>query len=370
MSPHERANRIIDTALAAVVGEANWQDIPDAINATAPGARTTFFVHDANHGRGNFAITSGFSSAETRSYDEYFSKINPWMPAASRRAVGAGVIADQMLPRQELIRTEFHADFLAPMGCESAAGVTIEKSNGRLSLLSILLPQADAESNLPCARVLSLIAPPLRRIMLLQKQAAFDASMMGATGDALQTMNLGTVIVGDNRSIRLATPAAHALAEEGRGFDFAPDARFRLQPGPAAEALNALLAWEPGPQRSYCDVLIQGRLATRLVMVRIASDIQTLYIQGPCVVIIIQALTHARMDFDIDLQTLFALKRIFQLTDGEAEVLRLLASGLGAAEIARVRSVSRETVKSQLASLFRKTGMRSQNELIRLVLRR
>lgn len=198
MSPDAHANRIIDTALAAVVGEADWQDIPDAISEIAPGARTTFFVHDANHGRGNFAITSGFSTAETRAYDGHFSRINPWMSAASRRAVGLGVIADQMLAREDLIRTEFHADFLRPMGCENAAGVTIEKNEGRLSLLSILLPEANPERNIPHARVLGLIAPPLRRIMLLQKQATFDASMMGATGDALQAMNLGTVIVADN----------------------------------------------------------------------------------------------------------------------------------------------------------------------------
>jgi len=370
MTPVARANRIIDTALAAIVGEAQWQDVPDAINEIAQGAKTTFFVHDANHGRGSFAITSGFSQSEIRSYDDYFSKINPWMPAASRRPVGQGVVADQMLSRRDLIRTEFHSDFLRPMGCESAAGVTIEKSNGRLSLLSVLLPRSKAEHNIPHADVLGLIARPLRRIMLLQKQSAFDMSMVGAAGNALQTMNLGTIIVGDGRGVRLATPAAHALAEEGRGFDFAIDGKLRFRSGKTIEALNTLLAWKPGPQRSYTDVLVHGQLATRLVMVRIASDIQTLYMQGPCVVIILQALTHADADRAVDLEALIALKEIFRLTDGEFEVFRLLTSGADTTEIARVRSVSRETVKSQLAALFRKTGMRNQADLTRLVPRK
>ena len=369
MSLDAKANRIIDTALAALVGEAQWQALPDSISAAVPDARTTFFLHDADHGRGNFALTSGFSVGETRVYDEVYSRVNPWMPAAARRTVGVGVVADQMLQREQLVRTPFHADFLKPMGCESAVGVTIERMQGRMSLLSLLLPDIDPDLNVPHARLLTNIAVPLRRIMHLQRQTLVEGAIMRATSSALDLSNLGTIILGEDFSVRMASTLARQLAEDGRGFEFGVDGKFRFADAVCAEALAALLHWQPGPKRSYCDVLVHGTLATRIIMVRMATDLQTLYLNGPTVVIILQALTHANNDHKADPDMLFALQRLFNLTKGETDILELLAAGAKAEEIARIRAVSRETVKAQLASLYDKTGMRRQTDLVRLLLR-
>ena len=49
-------------------------------------------------------------------------------------------------------------------------------------------------------------------------------------------------------------------------------------------------------------------------------------------------------------------------------VAELLLNGLTYAEIAGARSVSAETVRSQVGSLFAKTGAKSRGELVRRVL--
>ncbi|HDY7736509.1 TPA: helix-turn-helix transcriptional regulator [Vibrio vulnificus] len=52
------------------------------------------------------------------------------------------------------------------------------------------------------------------------------------------------------------------------------------------------------------------------------------------------------------------------LTDAELEVLSLLAQGMDGSEVARYRSVSKETVRSQIKRILHKTGCRHQNQLI------
>ena len=53
------------------------------------------------------------------------------------------------------------------------------------------------------------------------------------------------------------------------------------------------------------------------------------------------------------------------LTEAEAEVVRLLASGLAPKQIAHMRGVALSTVRSQLKRAKRKTGARTLAELAR-----
>lgn len=61
------------------------------------------------------------------------------------------------------------------------------------------------------------------------------------------------------------------------------------------------------------------------------------------------------------------LKSLFSLTNAEIEVAATLRAGFTLAEIAVVRGVSLETIRSQLKSLLQKTNTRRQSDLIRLL---
>jgi DNA-binding CsgD family transcriptional regulator/PAS domain-containing protein len=61
------------------------------------------------------------------------------------------------------------------------------------------------------------------------------------------------------------------------------------------------------------------------------------------------------------------LRQLYGLTPAETEVANGLLTGFSVEEIARVRRVSISTVRSQLSSLLSKTGVKGQNELMRLL---
>jgi DNA-binding CsgD family transcriptional regulator len=54
------------------------------------------------------------------------------------------------------------------------------------------------------------------------------------------------------------------------------------------------------------------------------------------------------------------------LTQTEETIIALLAAGLTATEIAHARGVKVSTVRAQIRSIFEKTGVRRQVDLIRL----
>lgn len=66
----------------------------------------------------------------------------------------------------------------------------------------------------------------------------------------------------------------------------------------------------------------------------------------------------------------FSVKRavhVFGFTEAEARICQLLINGKTAQSIAKSRRVSRETIKSQISSIKRKTKSKHRTDLIRLV---
>ncbi len=63
------------------------------------------------------------------------------------------------------------------------------------------------------------------------------------------------------------------------------------------------------------------------------------------------------------------LRTLFRLTPAEVKLATVLLEGKSLSEAANLNQVGRETVRSQLKSIFIKTGTRRQSELIGLLLK-
>jgi DNA-binding CsgD family transcriptional regulator len=63
------------------------------------------------------------------------------------------------------------------------------------------------------------------------------------------------------------------------------------------------------------------------------------------------------------------LQRLFGLTSAEIRVAAGIAAGMSLTDLADLQQVSRATVRTQLAAVFRKTHTRRQAELVALLAR-
>lgn len=74
------------------------------------------------------------------------------------------------------------------------------------------------------------------------------------------------------------------------------------------------------------------------------------------------------LDFSWNERLSAVISEVFALTDAETSVMQLLAEGNSPGAIAEIRGASLATVRTQIRSLYDKTGTRSQSEFLRMAL--
>lgn len=100
----------------------------------------------------------------------------------------------------------------------------------------------------------------------------------------------------------------------------------------------------------------------RLTLVHIGKDRLTHYFEGPTVMLLVEQAKPVGESFD---QRDFAAA--YHLTGAEMRAMQGILAGMGVDAMADAASLSRETIRSQVKSLYAKVGVRSEAELLRLV---
>jgi len=361
-APHPKLEALTALIYAALFGETTWQTFLDALNGTMPDAKSTLFFHDAIARTGGLSLASGIQDTEAEAYNHYYARINPWMPKAAVRPVGLGVIAEQMLPRSDLIKTEFYNDFVRSIGCESSVGVTIMRENGRSFNLSTLTSSADPDNNRVNADLLSDLAPHLRRAFDFIRRDRRDPEN-DENGLALfDAIGAGIVYLGENQQIRSLNRVAERLLAEGGGIGTGPSGHLVID-DPALGARLDMLSRHHHPAISPppSTTLVKTKAGSlRCTLVRLQSDFITAFLEGPTIALIIER-TGMALRSDIN----EALASGNQLTAAEMRIASAIADGLSLREAATTHDVSYETARSHLKSIYSKLGVNSQVALVR-----
>jgi DNA-binding CsgD family transcriptional regulator len=355
-------DELIDLIYAALLGEASWQVFLDRLTDTLPDGRSTLFFHDAGRGHGKWSLVSGFEGSTVARYDQHFSAINPWMPKAAVRPIGRGVVAEQMCPRAQFVRTEFYNDFMKSTGGESAVGVTIAREEGYSFLLSVLTARADPEANMLEAERLSRLAPHLRRAFDHYRKGARIKAVDQIVGSVFEARGIGILILGANGSLKSASPKAQHMIERDVGLRISPTGRVYSTCQRTSALLDAMTG--PGTAPRTAEAVVSGpepRSVVGITLIRVGKDRFSTYFEGPTVVVLIEPLDAG----DRSGGRVEALASHFRLTGAERRVFAGLVSGLSVHEIADGSGVSRETVRTQLKRIYSKTGVGRQVDLVR-----
>jgi DNA-binding CsgD family transcriptional regulator len=101
----------------------------------------------------------------------------------------------------------------------------------------------------------------------------------------------------------------------------------------------------------------------RYTLVRMSTQPITEYLGGPKLAIIIEQMSSRYL-----VQRLTALGTAHKLTTAEIEVARCVAEGASISTAADMRGVSRETIRSQLKSVYAKLSIAGKADLLRLMI--
>ncbi len=349
---------LIETIHAALLGETTWQSFVDRLNGVASEALSTLFFHDAAANGGAVAYVSGTEGRETAlsAYESYYSRLNPWMRKVAATPVGKGIIGEQIVTRDAFNGSEYYNDYVRPNGLETGIGLTMFKDERCYFVLSTLTGDQDTDRNLERAEMFTRIAPSLNRAFRYYRSNAFQATAL-ALGEGIgNAANLGFLLVDERLRIVKASAIAERALASGEMIGVGPLGNVRFKSSEMQSILQAML--ERGSRHQDERVYTDPRPGVRLI--RVGGNRATEFFAGPMVAVLLGAQPAAL------LANPSQLAKLYGLSPAEVRVFVGIVSGNTVTRIAETAGVGRETVRSQLKSVYAKTGTRSQADIVRL----
>lgn len=303
---------------------------------------------------------------EAINYREQFFALDPFVNLPP----GKVVTQQELVPDEELLKSEYYRDYLAPIGIFHILGVDTVEPDGMLARLRIArrLDEAafsDAHKQL-CRRLL----PHLRRAIQIHARLSRTESERDIYAGAVDQLALATLVLDERGRILNTNSVAQSLLAQRDGLS-AVDQILQVTERGINKQLQDLVANAITEQRAGTTATARalrvprpsGRQELGLIIRPVRVSEWDEGQASPCVVIFISDPEQEES------ASQHLLGELFELTPAEANLAIKLARGLSLAQLSEEQNISQHTARAQLKSVFAKTGVARQAELVRLVLK-
>lgn len=366
-------SRGIDLIYAAGLEPARWSDFLCHLSEMLDGAYLVFQGHDALANRNIGLINDKYDPDMVEKYVAYYSKINPWLDGLAKYKVGLAMVAEELAPRDVVLRSEFYADWLQPQEqIATGAGVVLFRDSHRFLALAGNLRLKDQESSQwSMQRAVQVFAPHLQRAFKAQRHVAM--AWAGSIHDAFSVTNPddALLVLDGAGTVLNANAVAEAWLSDGRisatstGGLRLPDRKAQVvlesqlkRNGSGMPAPNPMVSFTAGDPPAPMVLFIFPITAGASAAFDWLSDAG-----WPRAVVVIR-------DLSVPVQhSLEVAVRLFGLTSAEQRLAEFLCRGGSLAEFAKAQGIRATTARSQLRAIFQKTGTHRQAELVLLLLR-
>lgn len=345
-------DELVELIYGSLLEDGNWQRFLDRLNSALHNGKSTFLFYDSVARQGYFSLTSGYTEDEVAVYNAHYNTVNPWMPKASVRPVGIGVTSDQMYSPEQLRKTEFYNDYLTKGDLEGGAGLTIFRDRGRSFVLTTLVSARDRESKGTLASLFTDLSSHLARAFSYYRNGVKESDAARSQSQLLDLSGIGLLVVDDDARLKTINEIGEALINQDYGIRVAPNGQVVFAQSSLQEVLKAACRRHSTGAVRRSELDASGR-RLEITIVRMQSDTMREFLARPSVAILLKPLSTS--------QTLAA----YALSAREVEVAKAIIAGKSIQQIAEERGRSRETVRTQLKSVFAKLGVDSQIDLVR-----
>ena len=309
---------------------------------------------------------SGTDHAMVAEFNGHYASVNVWAQRMDQMfPVGAVGYSDRAIPDRELHKTEFYAGWLKPYNAAYCIGAILEVPDQPPALLtSIRSPQRGPFDELQ-GRVFEALLPHLRRALRLHFELSVLRSTTRGLELALDAFDRAAIGLSGKGKILFCNRTARHLLAEADGLR-AKDNRLVAHRPTQDTELQFLLtqAAIAGTGFSTTGVLLidrkSGKPALRLTLMPFAGNLLN---HIPELAMLVFVDDPARKPGS----RAIALRKLFRLSPAETRLADLLAGGVELAAAAEQLRMTHGTARFHLKSMFRKTGLKRQVDLVRLV---
>lgn len=359
----EEFSRLVAGVYAAPGALPRWQEALREIHRTLDGIVGGLLMTD---GAAWSLDNSTLPEGAAQSYAQYYHRLDRVLAAVHRGPAGAVRTGSELMPLVR--RSEFYEDWLRPLDIDD--GLFVRLTDGlRPASLIIAAPRRSESFGTPeRVKLVSGLVPHFQQALRTQEKLAALADRAVELAGVLEIVRHGIVIVTDDHLVINLNSAAERILRTGDGL--------HVRSGRIAAASTR------AEEELLCG--LRDALADERFTVRKGRSLTCSRPSGKRPYII-HVLPSPRRDADEPLRHPMALvliidpedepepaaallRRLYRLTEAEAEVALHVMHGADPKQVSEELSISLTTVRTHLQHVFDKTDTHRQAELVRLLL--
>lgn len=347
-----------------------WPSFLERLAEAIQGGQAQIVLYSLEHRHGNLTATARQDPLLKAQYDQYYGALDCWGAHGRHLMRGGNVVTGQMLcPDSVLSSSEFYQDFLRRADAFHQVCGFVYKEENAAALISTLRPQRVGPFGEEAMQLLRTLLPHLQRALHLHRRIVELGSMANSASAALNRCPFGFLAMDRSGKVLLLNQRAQRILDLNDGLSLSrrgliarrQEETYRLRglirgaiataSGKGLASGGAMLISRPSLRRSF-----------QVLVTPLPQGGSCLYPQQSAAGVFVtdpesSGAPAAQM-----------LGRLFGLTPAEARLAALLMQGKSLDEAAESFNLSRNTLRSQLRSIFDKTGTKRQGELVRLLL--
>lgn len=365
-------DEVINAIYDAAMDPGGWDHALAGIIRLTSSGSGNLISSDRDHVRSNVAVYRGIDPEWIRCYNEHYYRFDPSMPVFTRHR--GRVVIDQVTgpdPRSlpDSARC-FYSELMLPQAFHHTAGAALYSTDTHHAAFILQRSERQGPYSEEEVRRLDRITPHLRRALQLMRQY-HQLSFQRGLAAAYENSHLGVILLDEAGRVQYLNRRAEEILRTFPALDVrGPD--MVLADATVASCLRQRISaalvptsdeWARTVDRAPLTLSHDGRaLELQVSPVRGPMDSDALGIPSRHVLV---QVSDPRPVSPLPAPMLASH---FNLTRAEAMVLACVCMGQDTQTVARVRSRSVHTIRSQLKTIMKKLGVKSRAELIRLVL--
>ena len=363
--PSARAGSLVADVYEAALKPSHWTTVLERLVTHFKGTGAALRTFEATPEKGGFWCIHGIEPHGQEQFEQYFSTRNPWQARAEALGLyksGTVMTSDALLPQRELRSSEFYRGFLRHYNINDLLALVLHDGMTPpmpRTVVSIFRSPGQArfrKADIDAARkYLPHLARAVEmnfRFADLRRREAISGVALARFAPALAYFRRDGTLVSANRAAEAVFAARDGLLLAGARL---------IATGPRDNELLQRALAEGGSEPLRID-RPSGGMPYVAVSVLLPVDADPPDARQPHVALLVYD-PEAASELELGV-----LARLYRLTPSELRVVQALVAHGSAKAICRNTDMNRNTVRSQLNSVLKKTGTNAQAELVRLAL--
>ena len=367
MSNLDEYSRLVSSIYDAALDFERWPIVLEQLADALDGSTALFRQADLVNTEGVWASVR-IDRAFQRLYVDRYNGHDPLWERAGVRWVESCVSDRELIPKEELIRTEFYNDFLLPQDIHTVLRTYVLAEDDWQAVISVGRSLRQGEWECEHLDLLRRVAPHLHRAAQLNLRlgsARFDEE---SSAEVLNNLACAVIIVTGDGKILFANCAAEAIAAAADGISIDATglhAAEQQQSSALRQLISAAATGGIEPNAAGGMLSLSRPSGRRPLAVLVAPLHVTagwFVNREPRVIVFVVDPERAPIVPEKYLQ------HLYNLTPAEAAVAARILRGEGLQAVADSLRIALATVCTHRQRVFEKTGTRRQAEFIRVIL--